>query len=381
MRFARLNVLTFFLIIVLFDGCYDRYAAPSVTGSSNYLVVSGFLNAGDGSCSIILSHSLLLSDPDAPASVSDASVFIEDENGNSSALPSQGYGVYSNKDISLNFQLTYRLRIMTSDGKSYFSDYVPILQSPAIDTVSWSLDQQGSAEPNINIFVSSKGSKDQSPYYFWSFTETWRHHAAFLSDLKYVNGQIVPAYDSNYYCWQSLNSASILISSTKQLSQNIVNQFAINSFPVNSVRLYDGYSILVTQLSLTQAAFEYWQQLKATTENLGTIFGPLPSQFSGNIHSVTNPSEPVFGYFSASVVSEKRIFIKPWDFYFPTVVTTGYEGCTMVKLPLKDLDKLGSNVIVSSYGLGPEGYYVSSIDCVDCRLKGGTNVKPIFWYE
>ncbi len=152
--------------------------------------------------------------------------------------------------------------------------------------------------------------------------------------------------------------------------------------PANSVKLLDGYSILVTQLSLTQGAFQYWQQLEATTENLGTIFGPLPSQFSGNIHSVTNPSEPVFGYFSASSVSEKRIFIKPGDFPAPLGhVVTGYEGCTLTQLPAKDIGQLGGNVIASSYGVGPAGYNVTSVDCVDCRLKGGVNIKPSYWYN
>ncbi len=369
-----------FLIGILFNGCLDPYAPPKVSGSSNYLVVSGFLNAG-GSCSITLSRSQLLSSTDVPASVSDASVFIQDENGVTSTLTFQGYGVYSNSNLNLDFQNTYRLHIVTSNGESYNSDYVPIVQSPPIDTVGWTLSQQGSVEPELNIYVSAQGNNNQSPYYFWNYKETWEYNAAYPTDLKLINGQVVPNFDSTYFCWRTLSSTGILISSTKQLSQNVVNQFTITSNPDNSVKFLKGYSILVTQLSLTQDAFEYWQQLRATTENLGTIFGPLPSQFNGNIHSISNHSEPVFGFFSASSVSEKRIFIKPGQFPTPSAaVLTGYEDCQLNQLLVKDINNLGGSAIVSSYGVGPVGYNITSIDCVDCRLKGGTNIKPSFWY-
>ncbi len=380
MAFQKRNALTFFLIVILLNGCYDHYPAPSISGSADFLVVSGFLNAGDGSCSITLSRSQLLSAADVPTPVSDAVVTIDDENGNSSMLSLQQNGVYTNPKIALTANLGYRLHITASNGEVYLSDYVPVIQSPPIDTVDWTIDQQGSAGPTINIYVSSTGTNAQSPYYFWNFAETWKYTAAYAEELKYIGGQVVTNKDSTYYCWRTLTSTNILIASTRQLSQNIVNRFLVNSVPTNSVRLLDGYSLLVTQMSLTQGAFEYWQQLQATTENLGSIFGPLPSQFNGNIHSSSNPSEPVFGYFSASTVSQKRIFINPGDFPAPNShVTTGNEDCTLTMLAAKDIGQIGSNVIASSYGVGPVGYNITSVDCVDCRFKGGTNIKPDFW--
>ncbi len=342
MRLGKTIVPTSIMIIIHCNGCLDPYAPPIVNGAGNYLVVSGFLNAGDSSCSITLSRSQLLSAVDVSTTESDATVFIEDENGILTKLPLQGYGVYINQKIDLNSQLNYRLHIITGNGEAYYSDYVPILHTPPIDTLSWVLNLQApGGEPTIDISLTSSGTTNQSRYYFWNYTETWQHHSAFVSDLKYVNGQVVTAVDSNYFCWESSNSTDILISSTGQLSRNVVNQFPIISIPVNSIKLYDEYSIGVTQMSLTEDAFEYWQQLKATTEDLGTIFGPLPSRFSGNIHSASNAAEPVFGNFSATVSSQKRIFIRPWDFYYPVVVRTGYEDCILVKLPISDLNKLG----------------------------------------
>ncbi len=374
-------MICFLLIGISFNGCYDPYAPPSVSGSSNYLVVSGFLNAGDGSCTITLSRSQLLSATVSPAAVSDASVFIEDQNGNSSVLSMQGNGIYANQNLTLNNQLTYRLYILSSDGDTYYSDYVPINQAPAIDTVGFNLNQSGASQPEVNVYVSSHGDLTQSHYYLWNYAETWQYSAPFANDLKYENGQVVTNFDSTYYCWSTSNSTSILIASSTQASQNVISHFSLTSIPLNSLKLYQGYSILVTELALTKDAFEFWQQLEATTENLGTIFGPLPSQFTGNIHSTTNPSEPVFGYFMASSVSQKRIFIKPGDVPFPSGGFASDENCQLSMLPANQVSTLGkTEVLVSSYGVGPTGYYTTSYTCVDCRLKGGTNIKPSFWY-
>ncbi len=305
MGLAKTIATVYFPTHILLSGCVEPYAPPQISGASNYLVVSGFLNAGDSSCTITLNRSQTLSYTDPPPTVSDAAVFVEDNNGNSSALLSMGNGVYSTLHVPVNTQLTYRLHVVASSGESYFSDYVPILETPAIDTVGWTLYKQGAAETAVNIYVSSHGSLQQSQYYFWNFSETWEYTAYYTSPIKYDNGHVVAVQDTTYYCWLTQNSTDILVSSTSQLSQNVVNQFVLTSIPDNSIKLYTGYSILVQQLALTKDAYEYWQQLKLNTENLGTIFGPLPTQFSGNIHSASDPTEPVFGYFSASAVSEK----------------------------------------------------------------------------
>jgi len=364
----------------ILNSCLDPYAPPTIGGANDFLVVGGSLNAGDRSCTITLSRSQALGSGEAPTLVSDATILLEDVNGNASALPSQGYGLYSGSNLALDVQKTYRLHIETSNGNSYISDYVPVISSSPIDSIGWTLGRQGSGEPALNIYVNTHGSPGQSPYFLWHFEETWEYTAAYLSPLRYVDGKVISIFDSTYYCWNNRSSTSILIASTAQLSQNIINHFAITSIPDNSIKLYRGYSILVKQLSLTKEAFEYWQQLKATTENLGTIFGPLPSQFSGNIHSATNPSEQVFGYFSASSTSQKRIFIKPTDFPTPSgPVETGNENCHLDMIPVSKLNMIGYGALISSYGVGPAGYYVSSLDCVDCRLKGGAIVKPDFW--
>ena len=41
----------------------------------------------------------------------------------------------------------------------------------------------------------------------------------------------------------------------------------------------------------------------------GTIFEPQPAFIKGNIKSIYDPEEPVFGYFGASAITKASIFI------------------------------------------------------------------------
>ncbi len=69
------------------------------------------------------------------------------------------------------------------------------------------------------------------------------------------------------------------------------------------------YSILVKQYALTPDAFNFYQNLKTNTEQLGSIFDAQPSEISGNIHNVNNANEPVIGYMSITNVQSLRIFV------------------------------------------------------------------------
>jgi hypothetical protein len=172
------------------------------------------------------------------------------------------------------------------------------------------------------------------------------------------------------------------------------------------------YSILVRQYALTPDAYNFYINLKKNTEQLGSIFDAQPSQISGNIHSVTNPSEPVLGYISVGSVASQRIFIS--QRILPAwVATSAYSGCGLAGdpenpqfpccyyvfhdlsgNPENQVDKfINYNKVVFAPGgddpLIPidaivqpggaaKGYTAAIRECADCTLRA-TNKQPAFW--
>ena len=141
------------------------------------------------------------------------------------------------------------------------------------------------------------------------------------------------------------------------------------------------YSVNVKQYALTQAAYQYWDIIRKSTQQTGTIFDPQPSQVLGNIHCTSNPSEPVIGYISVSYVTEKRIFIDTHQLIDWQYVVPGND-CQQGATDQDANDFTKYNYFDSTFG--PWYYSGGQIvivkkDCIDCRRRGGSSVKPGFW--
>jgi hypothetical protein len=127
--------------------------------------------------------------------------------------------------------------------------------------------------------------------------------------------------------------------------------------------------------------------LKNTNETLGTLYDPIPGKDEGNLYCESDPSEPVIGFFSASTVTEKRIYISRQELNGPVggYKGTGYELCSIWLVPPTDHAALETYLITKkSFDLITFeflGYLVSTVDCIDCRARGGTTTKPYFWEE
>jgi hypothetical protein len=167
--------------------------------------------------------------------------------------------------------------------------------------------------------------------------------------------------------------------SSAKLTNDIISEAQLTTVLNGSEKMSVLYSIFVTQYPLTKDAYEYWEQLKKNTEKLGTIFDPQPSANKTNIHCLTDPTEMVIGYISASNVVTKRRFI-----YNQDVLPWNYgTGCVEALVPNDSFEYyFGSQFYIPTTpgnGVPPNtGFYGSVPPCVDCTIKG-TNVKPSFW--
>ena len=175
---------------------------------------------------------------------------------------------------------------------------------------------------------------NKTRYYQWNHSETWEFHSAFYSMLKHVDGKFVvrPTEEEFYVCYKSSKSTSIAVGSSDQLSEDIIYESPLIGISAStSDRLSVRYSVLVKQYALTKKGYDYWQNLKRISENIGGLFDPQPSTLKGNIYSVNDPTEPVLGFLSISDVSEKRLFITRSQ--YGKKVYTGYENCVMDTIP------------------------------------------------
>lgn len=367
------------LILSLPAACIEPYYPPSGAGAGNQMVVNGFIDATSKSATVSLSRAIALGEA-APIPVEeDARVTITTSNGEKYLLDETSAGIYDVKDVSVDLNATYALHIVTKDGRSYSSDDVPVLRSPAIDSVSWRPQEDG-----VDFYVNTHDPEGKTRFYRWVFNETWEYNVETWSDYKKVNN--LPVYrdpeDWVYTCWQTQNSTNILINSTKRYTQDLVSMFQVYHVPKGSRKFSHFYRLTVQQRAVSEQEFEYWQLMKKTTENLGGLFDPLPTQVIGNVHSDDDAAEDVLGYFSAGITSEKVLMMKYLDLpgYLRVIDPWSFQ-CTSRGVLLNELGTVKPyEVYVKEFGMPVVlGYEVTLDNCADCRTLGGDNKRPPDW--
>ncbi len=384
------KTIPYLLICMLFlIACKEKYISPVSSPITGYLVVEGAINSGLGATNITLSRTSNLQNQNVIFEKG-AIVKVEGEDNSIKQLTEVGDGKYSITGLNLNGNKKYRINITTKDGKIYLSDFSNVIYNPPIDSVNWKRENGA-----IQMYVNTHDDTNNTQYYQWETAETWEIHSGYLSALKYktansAKGTVysVDFSDSlnksidygKYYCWKTEPSTQILTGSTVALSKNVIN-LPIANIPQDSWKLNVLYSLFTRQISISKGKYEFLQRMKKNTEGTGSIFDAQPSDLNGNIHCVSNASEPVIGYIDVCNIQEKRIFINrkevpDWNYY---------QGCNEIRITNNsDSIQIHGLYLLPTY---PEtnpmtgaiiSFFAAPPECVDCRLRG-SNIKPSFW--
>ena len=367
-------------------GCVDRYTPDVPPAAQANLVVDGYINPL-GTTVIKLARTFSVNTKNVGPAETKAQVAIQGDTGPRYALVENPAGTYTSGALTLDPNQQYQLRITTAQGREYASDKQAVVLTPPVDTLTWTpTPAQG-----VQFLVSTHGASTAARYYRWEYEETYLFTSAFESVVEYVPAQnrIHKRGASIFRCWRTEPSTAIMQGNSAQLSQNTLADFPLLTVLPNQKLRY-GYSILVRQYAQTQAEYDYWERLRKSTENLGTVNDPLPGKVTGNVHALADPAEPVLGYVGVHSATEKRLFISGTQFPTPRPASVAYDPFYTYCV---DMERLAVPLALAQFKLGqtipvqpvvrPDtgdtiAYLFSSVACVDCR-QHGTNSKPSFW--
>ncbi|HZX58759.1 MAG TPA: DUF4249 domain-containing protein [Mucilaginibacter sp.] len=375
-----------------FFSCKKPYSPKIVSSPTNYLVVEGVINLSVDSTVIKVSRTFNLNSKITSRPELGATVTVEGEHEYVTNLADlNGNGHYWTYDINLPLTQRYRLRIVTSTGDQYLSDYLVVKPTPPIDSIGYTV-----TNGILNLYVNSHDPSNNTRLYRFDYEDTWRFHAKYQSSyvLDPNTNSIVPrnTYSSVYYCYANGVSSNVLLASTTKLSRDVVYQSTLAHIPLNSEKLESEYSVLVKQYAMTPDAFAFYENLQKNTEQVGSIFDVQPTQFTkGNIHNVVKPNEPVVGYVTMTNVQTKRVYIRhdalpgnvlpvyPFDCKQDSALFLNKQGHNDVQEVLINppLVYIPTSAITANGGI--VGYLYSSSQCADCTLRGHS--YPPYWWQ
>ena len=380
------------LALLLLMSCVEAFEPPPSGQTADMLVVDGFINGSEGTATVKLSKARALTDPNPSPAELNATVSIQSSTGRIFPLAEQDSGLYTSSNIVQEQHALYTLLIETSNGSDYASDPIKILETPPIDSISYYLSANNAG---LKVMVNTRAVESSGGYFAWSYVETYQYRVPFVSRFAFFKPVVIERSINEPIdvCWKTELASRIVIGNAAGNEGSVLPQFPVTEIPLGSQKISERYSILLTQRAISAQEYQYLNELRSATESLGSLYDPSPGTVAGNIHQLNDRSATVLGYFSAATLVTQRSFISFRDLPDVLRVKQVYKGCQLdttcllnaPPLPMENCVRMElldrSIIIVSAVGdfANPEAYsYVPGV-CGDCRLQGGTLVKPDFW--
>jgi hypothetical protein len=376
-------IFLYIFLLLMVTGCIEPYV-PHITGDSgNVYVINGEVTNVSGYQTITISTASSVNNPEY-IPMNGCVGAIEDDKGHTFDLEESEpgrYQVWMDQEF-LTPWTSYRLRVSLPGGDEIASAYDMMPACPALDTIYYERKEKvtvntGQVQTGLQFYVDFHGTDADSRFYRWTTDETWEYHSGYPRQY-YYDGEFHKIWPPDYtyhVCWITAPVKDIFTLATSNLVSNSYEKMPVQFVANTTNRLYVGYSALITQHAISGPAYTFWEQLRINSEEQGGLYEKQPLSVQGNLHNVTHPGNRVIGFFGASSVAQKRIFV---DGIRDMGVTDGYQ-C--------DPHRLGN---MGWLEFTPEDYpvyytywglEVRILDhiCVDCRDLGGGLTKPEFW--
>jgi len=382
----RLVPIIFFGILFI-TGCREPFNPDIEPTDLSVLVVEGYLDTEGLSSILKLSYTRnIQTDNSSSSSYPGAVVSLRSESGAEYPLTDIGSGAFEFA-YDIPEEENYRLHISTNDGKSYTSELIKPILTPEIIDVGFEKNENGA-----EVYLTTKGNENADDF-LWTYEETYAFRPKIPSSYRYdaaLEDIVVRKPEERTdMCYRGGVSADLILETSSRFENQFVFRQSITQILQNDERLSLRYSILISQKALDKKASEFWEILRKNTNDLGSIFSPLPSNIGGNITNDQNPAAPVVGYVSLGTVQQKRLFIDvreviPWRSVEPDYSNCFIEPDTVLVEKYGQTFASGSFIpavaIIPEGAFTPIGFQGAIRRCTDCTLRG-TNVKPDFWED
>ncbi|GET34371.1 hypothetical protein PbJCM13498_32340 [Prolixibacter bellariivorans] len=369
---------------IAFQQCVEPFT-PEIKKYSNLLVIDGTLTDELGKQVITVSRTSSYNDDEYIAE-NGCTITVMDDQGNIYPYVGKGNGKYEAEFYrgDLEYGRAYMLRVISNDGEVFESNYETLMPAPRIDSVTAVYGSKVTVElpdglNGYQFFVNASDPSGNTRYYRWSMEETWEYRAPYRVSYMW-NGTLhdFSFADDRSRCWKTAEIPGIYTGTTRNFSKNVLRNIKLNYVSTLTERLKWRYSLLVREYALSVEAYEFWSGLEEQTQETGGLYESQPYMVKGNITCMSNPNEAVLGFFSASGVTKKRIFVDPPpedvnDLECPGDTISIFNPLLSYpesSYPVYLFEEKGSGIMVTA-----------ERRCFDCLERDGTNIEPDFWKD
>ena len=299
------------LLLLSVISCIEPYD-PGLVGGERFLVFDGVLTDAPGPYRFQLSRSAGYNSTEGvyDQRVTGAVLTITDDLGRVVRFLDVGRGAYGSP-TGFRGQSGRRYTLKIAYGGQNYQSEPELLQAvPPIDTAYWAYKPPASGPSQTNgdfaVSIDLKDPAGTSNYYQWD----WIHYEKPDFCVLYTP----PGSNITYAkrccsmdCWNSSRSTGqIILASDQFINGNRLTGQAVARVPFDDTT---PYYLRIGQQSLSEGAYQYWQTVRALTNNVGGVFDATPATLTGNLRNTLSTGPIILGYFQASGRRERLVYV------------------------------------------------------------------------
>lgn len=393
--------IIFLLNIVVLYGCVEEIDIVETDQFENYLVVEATLTDQEISQEISLSRTYSLEDNVVPPE-SNADVKVTDSNGVEYSFEELSPGQYRSAEIfAAQPNINYTLTIRTQNGNLYESREMLLTSVNPIDELFFERDFNENGQEGVSVFVNNYDPLGQSNFYRFKYEESYKVIAPLWTSLDLIDNlaagvasyderfEFIPRSTDELICYKTNVSNSIIITNTKDLIEDRLNNFRVLFLNRNDFKIAHRYSILLTQFIQSAEAYTFYQFLSEISESENLLSETQPGFLSGNITSLSNTEEKVIGFFEVVSADTQRIYFNYEDLFSNELLPPYPIQCGIENFYAPLFDQLDEALASRDYKFylnndepeeleGP--YFLVPAPCGDCTFYGDSS-PPVWWEE
>jgi len=382
MAIMKLNkFLLILLFLSQFSSCIEEYS-PQIKSENFFYVIEGRITNTPGMHYVFISKSSSINDL-INYETSNCDVKIYDGENNIFQAYDLGNGTYvvNIPEEYLHEGSVFKLSVVTPDDQLIVSDFDTLRICPEIEDLYYEVESIYDEESErtkqfLQFYIDYNGINTNTRYIKYEVEETWHYKATYPIKYYLAGTSLIYTFPPDYSkrnCWIIENIPEFFVLSTKNLTENIYNKYPFHTISNKSIKIMNGYSLLIKQYSISREAYFYYKKLEKNKNTSGGLYNTQPQLIEGNLYNTTVPDQPVLGYFSVSGFSSKRFSYRTFnDFsYFPELL------CKRQEIELQDLRAHHTGITYLQNNDGK--WYRLSDECVDCTTVGGDTIKPDYW--
>lgn len=338
MWLSRLLLVSFLFL----DACVDPFPLD-LSSSGLRMVVDGMITNEPGPYKVSIVYSTRLQGSlRLPTPVSGAEVMIGSSLFETEFLHEPSPGVYETSglirgQVGVAYYLTIRI-----GKREYRTDPQTLRPAGRIDSLYIKFAPEAVVNPDappdsdgpeyidaFKLFIDSRGIEGEQNHYRWRWIginkfktfpelhtigETPNTIPAPWPCSGYVRylGELLKVRECECcICWSTHYSSTATVSDARFVNDHLFKGVEVGSVAITPKNFYEKYYVEVEQLSVSKEVHTFWKLVEAQQKNLGSWFQPNATRIKGNIINIKNPEDEVFGIFSVSGVTRRRIFITP----------------------------------------------------------------------